>query len=1284
MTSSSAFRQDKNDKAAKDKDGSETQDKEKQASLADRQAPRIPEITAKKAEALKGKSGLQHLRITAAPKAPDEDMDGNINMKITAARAEPPLSSADDNHEAEDEEPVLMLTPENALPPVQRPLWHNILSYGAAVFSAMWLVYGLSYALTSYGLAGLAAMPPPELGGLMAGILAPVALLWMVLGYWQRTADIQRYAGALRAELQSIIFPSEERAQRVSKDIERLCRQAAELSTSSKAVIKAIGRARQGLRTEVRDFVGLSKKTEFHIERLTDSLHEKAQKLVVLTEEIEQRTGAIDEKTQAGAEAWDQATVVVLERAAEMEGAMGRGADKIIEAAGQAGDKAKAVEKYLNNSFISLNKSVDDVAARLQGLSGEFDSHIQGLSKAADHVSEETTRLAETIESQIGSLEDVAHRTLESMGKSSESINQHRDALDDSADSIARQADKIADTINVSIGNLNDSADYMSSRTDELEDRIAAQADKLRDTVGSIAAEAGQIEEAGVSAANKLSEAMTAALSGAESISAAVRRSLESLEVTTRSAKEQAESLIDSTDSHITRLNEAGEGNVAHIRAIVDLLEQSREQIEQASSLADAQVTKLSGAVEDQSERIHVSTASMVERLKAVQESLEEPLKAMGTAVREADYRHLQIEETLSKRVADLHEASGKAREGADHIRSILRGQAQEISTLAGQITGHARAINQQMDERADTLDERVKESLAGVEKVRDALEAQASRLKGLSDEAIDDVDRLNDRMTERCDEIGVQTAQALKTLESLDGSFDDCVIRLETRSEKATGAIETVMAALTQTADAFEPVFDSAMDKVEQTRDAFADLHGNFEKTSSSNLERLQHIGVLFDERLQALNDGSDKAAAILKSSSDHMQERVEDIERASLSASEKMEEIESAMRDQSSDIHLITDQALLKIENVQKAVYEQFHELSESVGQAIVQIAEVGEELSKSAGHVDDVAAHAVEKFTMAGGHAREECESLSIAAAKTVTLTEELVKQVGTSSNDLLQASRESLMALKKTGDGFAMRAKEIEGQMSASLVTARDYGDELKKQAAFVADSAGSATETIGKALTTLSGRVDDIGMAAGSAVKMIEQSREGLAEESERILSVSSAAVKAANDTLTSFDRQSSTLSKAVQEAAHHTEKVRREEWRTQRNAFMGAAKFIVESLHSLSVDLTRLNDGEVSEKTWKAFQKGDVGAFTRRLVQLGEQWPVDKVRDKFANDSEFRTYVQRFIRQYEELHEQAVANDHGDLLGATFMSSDIGRLYTRLCQAAGREPVSGRDDKKAA
>ena len=396
-------------------------------------------------------------------------------------------------------------------------------------------------------------------------------------------------------------------------------------------------------------------------------------------------------------------------------------------------------------------------------------------------------------------------------------------------------------------------------------------------------------------------------------------------------------------------------------------------------------------------------------------------------------------------------------------------------------------------------------------------------------------------------------------------------------------------------------------------------------------------------------------------------------------------MREIQSSLDDQSSDIHLMTDQAILKVESVQKAVNEQFHELTESVGQSLTRINEVVSEIDRSAERVDDVSDRIVGRLNATGEVAREECERLNIAATKSVQLAEVLVAQVSAESDKLLQVSRESLMDLRRTSDSFGQRAREVAEQMKASLHTAQSYSTELRTQAEKVADSSTEAADRISKATGELRGQMGGLAQVAGDGVGKIERARDILGGEAEKLLVVTNAASRAAEETANVFSRQSSALFKAIQDAARHIDDIRKGEARTQRDAFLSSAKFIVESLHSLSVDITRVLDGEVPERTWKAFQKGDVGAFTRRLSQLGRGagLPMEKLRDKYANDHEFRSYVNRFLRQFEDIFEQAVANDHGDLLASTFVSSDVGQLYETLCSAAGREAKFNREERRA-
>ena len=395
-------------------------------------------------------------------------------------------------------------------------------------------------------------------------------------------------------------------------------------------------------------------------------------------------------------------------------------------------------------------------------------------------------------------------------------------------------------------------------------------------------------------------------------------------------------------------------------------------------------------------------------------------------------------------------------------------------------------------------------------------------------------------------------------------------------------------------------------------------------------------------------------------------------------------MRDIQSSLDDQSSDIHLVTDQAMLKIESIQKAINEQFHELTEAVGQSLTRMNDVVQEMGRSAETVDTLSERVVGRFVSAGDTARDESERLNSAATKSVQLAEVLVAQVQSEAATLLQSSKETLMDLKKNGDAFAQRAREVAEQMKASLQTSQAYGSELRNQAGVVADASATSADRISRSVVELRDYMDDISKAAADSQSKIEISRESLSRESERLVSVTSAAIRAADDASSTFSRQSNALFKAAQDAVANIDDIRKGEWRSQREAFLSSAKFIVESLHSLSVDITRMVDGEVPEKTWKAFQKGDVGAFTRRLAQLGHELPMDKLRSKFADDNEFRTYVNRFLRHFEDVFEQAVANDHGDLLASTFVSSDVGRLYEVLCGAAGREPKFDREDKRVA
>lgn len=1183
-------------------------------------------------------------------------------------------TEARDGSEQDDESAVMPISLDFQARPVRVPLAIRILNFLSVLGTAAWFFFCLAFLLNAPG----GVFTPQALGSFMAGVFAPTAMLWLMVSAMNRRSDVHAHAAALRSELRSLLFPSAETSSQINKDVERLCQQAVEVSAASRAVLKSLQRARQGLRAEIRDFSGVSKKAEFHIERLAESLHERGVRLLSLTEEIDQKTSSIDTKAQAGAEAWDQATRTILDRAAEMEAAMGKGADKILEAADKASDRTKEIEGRLGASYDGLDVAVETMAERLSALSTRFESHTSGIASAADSVSAETERLAEAIRDQIAGLEGVTDRTVEAMSRGAETIQAQRQSLDDGARAVAEQSEKIAVAISGSVEKLGEAIEHVTAKTQAIESRLDEKTVSLRDVVSGITQEAEGIEAAGKVAANQLGEALSSAISGAETIGLSVRRAVESLENAAESAHVQAKDLISVAQERAGDLQSAGQAQADELRAIVDLLGNERAHIEDVSRRTREQVAELAQSIEEQNSRIDVSCMSLAERAEAVRSALADPLKEIMGAVAEADARHEKIESVLGRRVSDLNEAGEKAVASAENIREILKGQAQEISVLSGQISGNARTISEQMGVHKNEISAQAHAALQSMGDVRDALETQVSTLGTITEKAVSDVSGLRTEIETRCREISDLTGEAFGTLGSLDENLDSKIAVLRNQADGAMQSVASIRAALESTAQDIGPICQRAVGDAERVQERFEQLKTGFESMTESKLARLQQIGVVFDERLDRLKSGAEEASEILRSSGDGLRERTEEIQSASTTASERMRDISSSLSGQVSDIHLLTDQAMLKIEKIQSALNEQFHDLSASVGQAVSRIHEAGAEFSRQSEILQDETGGAGERFESAGMAVRNEVALIQETSRKVIEDTRVMVRSVQEEATNLLAKASDTLLQLRKSGDSFAIRAHEMGEQMKSSLGVSEKYGRELRGQAGLVAEASGQSVEQLNKALAALKLKMDEVGNVAGDVSQKVERSREKLAGESERLLSVSTAALESARDAAVTFGKQSESLFKASQDASHFAEEVRKKSLRAEREGFMGAAKFIVESLHSLSFDLTRMLDGEISEKTWKAFQKGDVAAFTRRLSAMEGKLPLEKAREKFAKDSEFRNYVQRFLRQFEELYIQACENDHGALLSAAIASSEVGKLYEFLCSVAGKESLVER------
>ena len=122
----------------------------------------------------------------------------------------------------------------------------------------------------------------------------------------------------------------------------------------------------------------------------------------------------------------------------------------------------------------------------------------------------------------------------------------------------------------------------------------------------------------------------------------------------------------------------------------------------------------------------------------------------------------------------------------------------------------------------------------------------------------------------------------------------------------------------------------------------------------------------------------------------------------------------------------------------------------------------------------------------------------------------------------------------------------------------------------------------------------------------------------------------------------------------------------------QVESFLQTAAYVVERLQSLSVDISRIFQSGVDDKTWREFHAGDQSVFLRKILKNLDRHQMQAIRARYEEDGQFRDYVNRYLAEFETLLNQARAADRADVLTGTFTSAEVGKLYLVLARSLGR------------
>ena len=434
--------------------------------------------------------------------------------------------------------------------------------------------------------------------------------------------------------------------------------------------------------------------------------------------------------------------------------------------------------------------------------------------------------------------------------------------------------------------------------------------------------------------------------------------------------------------------------------------------------------------------------------------------------------------------------------------------------------------------------------------------------------------------------------------------------------------------------------------------------------------------LGDKLQTRITSLGTETTETSRVFLNVTEDMTATLSNIKQAAEEAQDRIGQIQSGMKGRVDDLHLMSDRVQMKVEMMQNSLGTYAKDLNDVLHLTMSDLEMATEKFGETTSILDDKTNGVTSRIIDATRQYVEEGHRMALMGEQTVHKAARIVAVIQQESDKLVTTSKSSLLELQKSGDTLSIRTKEIEEYLKASTHHTRTYSDGLREQASLIANHSSDIVDTISAATTKLSVKANEVKQASNHVIEEIESAGARLEEGTNVLGRVARITIEAVDDAVTGFAEHGNVLRNTVNGLTTQMQSVKDVQARNERETFLSSAKFVIESLYSLAVDVSRHMEGELDVRVLRTYQKGDVSAYVRHLVELAPRMPIDKSQRKFIEDGEFRTYVLRFIRQYEELLEQAQANDYGDLLSSVFSTSDIGKLYKVLCEIAGR---SSRD-----
>lgn len=620
-------------------------------------------------------------------------------------------------------------------------------------------------------------------------------------------------------------------------------------------------------------------------------------------------------------------------------------------------------------------------------------------------------------------------------------------------------------------------------------------------------------------------------------------------------------------------------------------------------------------------------------RTTALTEKLRQQIENVESASEIAADRIKRLEDRFQAQITDLFSATTKAEETANAVVMRLRGEEQALSGLRTALETTVAGIETRLQEAGEAL---ISNSDAAGAHVNRAQETLINEGRTLSD-------TLNG-LKERLGEIETAMKQAVGGLET----------GLDHAEARAGEAAQSLLSREVHLREVVTALGDAAR----QTAVSMSDEGQKLADQRQKAIEDAETLEALSGRLRDALEEARNDAQAVAGTMSETVSEledqlaktraRTEDDSEAiSALIRTRTEEAATALEARAEDLrNLLTDEQAAvgnALEDHARKVADALDEQARSVRAAVSQQNQtVHDSISEQRQHLTDALEDHLKR------------------------LQEELARHAAQAGDQLADADDRALSHLEAQAERLRDLLNE---QGSAAEDLLERYGATFEER---IGTALRQAEEALGRETTSIEEAARQAEIEITRLSDILRQGRQDLSRTGSDAAETTVLLGATLDEQLSGLNTTVSSIDRAIKDLTARTEQFGQAARKEGQGVFARTSALVIEALGSASIDINRALETEIPDNVWQRYLKGDRSIFARRTLRLGSRKAQKAIAEKFGNDAEFRTHVEEYLREFESLMGQAMAADPKNVLSATLVSSELGKLYVLLAQSLDR------------